>query len=99
MKNNALLKKVIESTSTWAGCTGFVVPQNFFSRFSVDYFAEKFFDMKQDDKPLINKKPKPQPEALDIDEKIDRLQKRNEAESIAFRKLLNGLNKISKKND
>ncbi len=32
----------------------------------------------------------------DLDEKIDRLQKQNEAESIALMKLLNGLDKIEK---
>jgi hypothetical protein len=55
--------------------------------------------MKQNEKQQVIKKTKPKQDALDIDEKIDRLQKKNEAETIAFRKLLNGLNKISKKND
>jgi hypothetical protein len=32
----------------------------------------------------------------DIDKKIDRLQKQNEAESAALKKLLEGLEKISK---
>jgi len=35
-------------------------------------------------------------EEVDIDEKIDRLQKQNEAESIALLKLLHGLDKIEK---
>jgi len=34
----------------------------------------------------------------EIDEKIDRLQKQNEAESIALKKLLEGLEKIGKSN-
>jgi len=35
-------------------------------------------------------------EEVDIDEKIDRLQKQNEAKSIALLKLLHGLDKIEK---
>nr|NQU93964.1 hypothetical protein [Bacteroidota bacterium] len=34
----------------------------------------------------------------EIEEKIDRLQKQNEAESIALKKLLHGLNKMGKAN-
>jgi len=99
LKDNALRERKIQSTSTIEGCTGFVVAENFSYRFSVVFFAENFYDMKQNEKSPDNKKPKPEQDALDIDKKIDRLQKKNEAETIAFRKLLNGLNKISKKNN
>jgi len=56
--------------------------------------CRKLNNMQQDEQlevPEIEKN-----EEVDIDEKIDRLQKQNEAESIALLKLLHGLDKIEK---
>jgi len=47
--------------------------------------------MEPNSKPIEHKE-----EYDEIDEKIDRLQKQNEAESIALKKLLEGLEKIGK---
>lgn len=45
----------------------------------------------------LNSKPEGHKEQYnEIDEKIDRLQKQNKAESIALKKLLEGLEKIGK---
>lgn len=67
----------------------------FFFEFFYLFLCAKFTgNMKQNEKPQIKKKA---PKDIDeIDEKIERLQKQNEAETIAFKKLLNGLHKLAK---
>jgi|GEM_PF-6641655 len=72
-------------------CKYFVNTIFFFQEPFAGFFTKNKRDMESNDKPEEHEK-----EYDEIDEKIKRLQKQNEAESVALKKLLEGLEKIGK---